>query len=798
MAMIVPHQSQVGIATGNAGQAAPYRSASAFMTPGQSNMPEGLHQLAKGMDKLGNALAKYGLDNMKMQNATDMLADKIAYEDALRDFDSNYRQTHQGASARDAEQAYAQFHKEQHDKLQQKWGGNPFLMQGVNQMAESIRQPSMQRAVTYRDQQEDLYQKDLLATSEARALELCADPSRSVQEKETAIQDMERTLRMFAGQRPVMVDGKLQWQGGRNIDAQLMALRQKAQSSNIEGLIASGDTERAQLAVNRARGGGMASVPTHTGVARVLAFRESGTQGSLHVSYGLPATDGVDVGKYSMITKGGKGGSVGEFIRWAGTQGGVGAQLYNKFNELTGGNWNALDSKELWKSKGGEALWKEIAKSDPKGFEMLEDAFMGARFEKQIARLRPEVQAAIRNDKTGALYEMAISTLNQHRTALKILNDNFDADPETYIKKVYQDRSAPSRFAATGDPSMGARRMRGEVQDVLGILRGGQPGALPAKDLGHYQKQIDTLEKKQQVDGFLANTMDMPAPERLALLEEKYGNDPAKREVYDSIRQGIMHDANAKESMRNIERRDRKVASLKEMEKAANLPPDQSYQKMQEIGMRLPLEERAEFYKAANNLRNPGYYDDPWAVQEISDRMANGEEINVKAEYGSRLTPKTASRFTDQAFRNALPVIKNAFDDVANEWLATEKNKNHAKELGMGSKTALWTRFLAQTDADEKKDYARLRQEAADFFKKATLEKGWFNWDVETIQGLVGGVLDKYDDARPVQGTPEYGMVVELLKSANIEPKGFGGGYTDEQISAGYRQYRDMQKGGKK
>lgn len=264
MPMIVPHQSQAGIATGNAGQAAPYRSASAFVTPGQAAMPNGLNQLARGMDKLGDALAKYGLDRLKMQNATDLLADKIAYEDALRDFDSNYRQTHQGVSARDAEEAYGQFHKEQYDKLQQKWGGNPFLMQGVDRMVEGIRQPSMQRAVAYRDSEEDAYQKSVLASSQAQTFQTFADPSRSWQEKEAALQAEENNLRLFAGQRPVMVDGKVQWQGGKDVTAQVMALRQRLEAEHVSGLIATNQLGAARTFLGGGAGGTL-SGRTYTG-----------------------------------------------------------------------------------------------------------------------------------------------------------------------------------------------------------------------------------------------------------------------------------------------------------------------------------------------------------------------------------------------------------------------------------------------------------------------------------------------------------------------------------------------------
>lgn len=263
-------------------------------------------------------------------------------------------------------------------------------------------------------------------------------------------------------------------------------------AGRVNALILRGDLDGAQAALTRhggvggggspgaGPGSGLHGAPTRTGVARVLAYHESGTQGSLHVSYGLPQTDGVDVGKYSFITKGGGGGSVGEFIRWAGTQGGVGARLYSEMKELVGGNWGALDSRSLWKSKAAE-VWRNIAKSNPEAFEKLEDAFMGRRFDQVIAKLRPEVQAAIRGDKSGALYEMAASTINQHATARKILDSNFDPNPETYIRNVYNDRGNPARFARTADPGMGRRRMNQEVKDVLGILHSGEtPAVQPA------------------------------------------------------------------------------------------------------------------------------------------------------------------------------------------------------------------------------------------------------------------------------------------------------------------------------
>lgn len=280
MAIITPHESQAGIATGNAGQAAPYRSVSAFMTPGQAALPDGLNQLARGMDRLGDAVFRMGIDRMKMRNATDLLADKVAYEDALRRFDSDYRQTHQGVSARDAEEAYAAFHHAQYEKLQKKWGGNPYLMEGVNRMAAGIREPSMNRAVSFRDQQEKQYQASVQEASRAQTLQLFGDPSVPWDEKMAALEAEGNNARLFAGQRREVINGQEQWTGGSDVTAELMALRQRLCGEHLDGLIASGNLGAASAFLG---GGGKGMSGVFTGQlppeVTKMALAEAGAQG---------------------------------------------------------------------------------------------------------------------------------------------------------------------------------------------------------------------------------------------------------------------------------------------------------------------------------------------------------------------------------------------------------------------------------------------------------------------------------------------------------------------------------------
>jgi hypothetical protein len=215
MAIIIPYQSQSGINNAGGGQAAPYRTAAAFTTPGQAAMPGALEHFAGGLNKLNDAVFKMQLDKQRVRNATAMLADETAYRDALRDFDSEYKNTHQGENALTAEQDYNDFHREQFQKLQEKWGGNPHLMQAVASMAEGIRQPSLNKAVAYREQQEEVHKTAVCKVAEDEVVALWADPSAGMQEKQAALTKQIGYLRLLSGQRPETgKDGITRWVGG--------------------------------------------------------------------------------------------------------------------------------------------------------------------------------------------------------------------------------------------------------------------------------------------------------------------------------------------------------------------------------------------------------------------------------------------------------------------------------------------------------------------------------------------------------------------------------------------------------
>lgn len=229
------------------------------------------------------------------------------------------------------------------------------------------------------------------------------------------------------------------------------------------------------------------------------------------------------------------------------------------------------------------------------------------------------------------------------------------------------------------------------------------------------------------------------------------------------------------------------------MTEAATGTPEESFQKTREVIQGLPLEDRPKALKIADNLRvgnmseaGINIKDDPLAYDDATRRLAAGEDVNIDAEYGARLSKKSRDRFKNETFRSALPTIETAFKVEASQWMGAHAAQAKSA-LGNGGTESLWKRFLDQTNADEKRDPARLRQEARDFFKAVTLEAGFFGRDKKTIQGLQNIYLDKYDDARPAQGTPEYDHAVQTLKQAGKKPEGMFGNYSNKQLSTAYR-----------
>lgn len=339
-----------------------------------------------------------------------------------------------------------------------------------------------------------------------------------------------------------------------------------------------------------------------------------------------------------------------------------------------------------------------------------------------------------------------------------------------------------------GDNLGAAQTLLRRYGDKLGPLRGQFQARIRAKG-----RELESRARSQQVNNFLFATSNMDALERMALAEEQFGKDPARKAQYDAIRSGIMHEEKAREDMERFVAKKRREDLFKDVEELYRLPSEQRYAEIKKRGETLPLEERNDFYKAVNNVMNSAEYSDPEAVNEITERINNGENFPIQAEYGDRVSRKDIAKFTKQQFREALPTIKNAFDAAAYEWLGDDKSKDAAKKLGYSTPSALWTLFLDSTDADEKHDAVRLKKEADEFFKRVILNESrtlWADKEIQTISGLAGSYVNAAmaDDRRivPAQGSEAYGRVTAALQKAGEEPEGTFGGYSEQQLADGY------------
>lgn len=306
--------------------------------------------------------------------------------------------------------------------------------------------------------------------------------------------------------------------------------------------------------------------------------------------------------------------------------------------------------------------------------------------------------------------------------------------------------------------------------------------------------RAETEALKGKVNAFNSDTAGMSDAEKLDVLDKTYGGDAKNKKVYRAILDDIAYEAGAKTDLRNKAQAIRLRGIEDRLTDAAKGTPEESFQKTREVIQGLPLEDRPKAIKIADNLRvenmsgaGINIKDDPLAYDEATRRLAAGEDVNIDAEYGARLSKKSRDRFKNDTFRSALPSIETAFKVEASTWMGAHAAQAKSA-LGNGGTESLWKRFLDQTNADEKKDPARLRQEARDFFKAVTLEAGFFGRDKKTIQGLQNIYLDKYEDARPAQGTPEYETVVQALKKTGKKPESVFGSYSNKQLSEAYRQ----------
>lgn len=186
MAIIIPHQSQAGIQTGNAGNAAQYRSAAAFVTPGQENFGRGLQQLGQGVDRLNGVLFGIKLRERQEQLELDVLKDMQAWQAASEKWHDYYTSQFQGENARDAEAQAQAFQDSKYNEYMGKWRGNAYAERYITKFGVALRNGSINSMRDYARQEGDKYGESVLETEKTNTIKVLSDPRATPEQKEAA------------------------------------------------------------------------------------------------------------------------------------------------------------------------------------------------------------------------------------------------------------------------------------------------------------------------------------------------------------------------------------------------------------------------------------------------------------------------------------------------------------------------------------------------------------------------------------------------------------------------------------
>lgn len=656
-----------------------------------------------------------------------------------------YMKTHQGVDAQTAQKDFA----DQFQKLSQTaidaYGGDDYYK---NMLSREFVKPAMyaiKRGTQYQYQQDELWQKSVFdgtMSTIKQGVWQNADDSDHV---ESLIQRGEQAIRdRFPGQ---------------DVTAKINDFRESMMADQVNSLIENNRLSEAQTALDRYAGGssGGAAMPGNwNGSART----KGAPQSAIDLVRNAAKRHGVDENlalAVMMQESGGNqksishAGAIGLMQLMPGTARGLGVNPHDPAQNADGG---VRYLKQMLKEFGGN----------------VNDALTAYNWGPGNMRKH------IRNGRSGTVPKEAREYASRVNGRMEIVGKSAGSSPAT---QVGGNAVVPASFAVPA-ASTGASG-RAFASPKLATLQ----AKIDAANRNE-QSQLEKMQKEAQkanLNNFLTQTNGIPTVERMKLAEQIYGRDPATREQYNAAIKGIEADDRAREHVRKAQEKQQEQALYAQLQACSENPdPAQSWQQARAVIEQLPFEQQDKYLKAYSNFRKHSASDDPLALEEVTDKIMNGEDFNIRAEYGGRLSNRTIQKFSNQAFQKAMPEIRTAFKDAASEWLGEKANSNLAKQYGYGGQDKLWTHFLNQTDADEKMDAPRLRKEADEFFKKVVLEHGWFGSE-DTIYGLQGQTMKKYDDATPKKGTEAYDVALEFLRKKYPDTTKF----SSEKIADAYR-----------
>ena len=703
MALIVPYQSQAGIQTGNAGSAAQYRGAGAFVTPGQENLGQGLQQLAAGVGKLGKTLLQAEVQKRQEQMELSLIEDMQGFQSESQAWTDNYQKQNQGKNAVNAEVDAQAFYKEKVDALRLRWEGNDRAQLYIQRNAGNVAVSGIGAMRDYGNKQQAAWKDSVFAGQAETFKDVASDWRSTPGEIQAAYND-------FAGKNNAYLMSKgmdataAQMQTDR-VYREAMAVR--TEQSFIEN-INNGNIAGARASLE---------VMQRGDAADFSAQYESGLQGSTAIGY--DKNGGTSYGKFQISSK---AGTFDEWLKWLDKNGHEGvAQELRASGPADTGSRNG-NTPEAWR-----ALVQSGAITDDMQLQFIKESHLDPALEK----LPKDARDAILAD--GTLYRAFFSTAVQHGAggAVKLIGRNWEksgGDKDAFLDSLYADRK--TQFSSSTDEVQGSAAARFDRERAaLGV------SIVSPEKVGKYQNMLQTA------------TREKLKTDSIALYGERYPENPDQ-----AARAALQDPALAKdpETQKSVvgyfdwlDRQQREAAK-----QAEQVHLEQSYSGIAEAAQKGDFkainsiiigarpEDMSKLQTFANRIVNgDGLVSDPNAYNDALMRAEGEEVFNVMAEYGDRLNMKEIREIQNVQVKSYLAREKVFFNEEAEAWLGTDEGKKYKDKTGATS-NKLYMKFKSLIPEGGFKDIASRQKTLAAFWRKEMLSKPGTLWgtnDVDTV-----------------------------------------------------------------
>ncbi len=504
MALIVPHQSQQGIQTANGGQAAQYRSASAFTTPGQENLGRGLQQLAHGMNKLGGVIFDAEIQKRQEQMELALLEDMQKFQMESQAWSDNYQKNFQGKDAVNAEADAQTFYKEKVDSLRQRWNGNERAQLYIQRNAGGVAVSGVNSMRDYGNKQQEAWKDSVFAGQMATFKGVASDWRSTPGEIQAAYRD-------FAGKNTAYLISKGMDPTAAQIQTDKVyreAMSQRVEQSFVENIN------------NGNMAGARASLETmkHGDAADFAAQYESGPAGSKAIGY--DGTGGTSYGKFQISSK---AGTFDDWLGWLDKNGhkAVAEELRGAGPADTG-------------SRSGKMVnaWQALVASGAITDEMQRQFIQESHIDPALSKLPEHVRGAIQSD--AGLYQAFFSTAVQHGAggAVKLFTRNWgkgNGDKDAFLDALYADRK--TQFSGSTDEVQ--KSVAGRFDRERALLGA---ASVPPEKIHSYQQMLQIAEADSQAESLYEQVstgkmVESKAWEQVATIEDL--------KVRRAVRQGL-------------------------------------------------------------------------------------------------------------------------------------------------------------------------------------------------------------------------------------------------------------------